>query len=113
MSAIEWHYQVVYTIADDVWHGAVVHCQRGITTADMPQIERALCRDLGLTQATVVAFGVLPGSHKELQRALKRAARDQDKAIEALAAAERKAKEAEPDDGDQPEAEVANVEDDG
>ena len=39
--------------------------------------------------------GVLPGSHKELQRALKRAARDHDKKIEEVTAAERKAKETE------------------
>jgi len=37
--------------------------------------------------------GLLPGSHKELQRALKRAARDQAKQIEDLTAAERVAKE--------------------
>jgi ParB/RepB/Spo0J family partition protein len=59
-----------------------------------------------------VTRGVLPGSHKELQRALKRAARDQNKAIEDLAAAERKAKEAEPEGDDQAEAEVAGVEED-
>lgn len=39
--------------------------------------------------------GVLPGSHKELQRALKRVARDHDKKIEEAVAAERKTKETE------------------
>lgn len=55
--------------------------------------------------------GLLPGSHKELQRALKRAARDQDKRIEDLIVAEREAKDAEPKSDDAEQAVTEDGED--